>query len=45
VGLLFFGLFLRGVLEKEGVWMWFFGGANVVGCVADVVFWTRLFGR
>jgi len=45
VDLLFFGSFLRGVLGKAGVWMWFLGGVNVVECVVDVVFWTRLFWR
>jgi hypothetical protein len=32
-----FTAFLRGVLEKEGVWVWCFDGESVVECVADVV--------
>jgi hypothetical protein len=31
-----FTAFLRGVLEKEGVWVWCFDGESVVECVADV---------
>jgi hypothetical protein len=34
---LWFTAFLRGVLEKEGVWVWCFDGESVVECVADVV--------
>jgi hypothetical protein len=30
--------FLRGFLKKVGGWGWFFAGANVVGCVVNVVF-------
>jgi hypothetical protein len=30
--------FLKGVAGKLTVWMWFFGGGNVVGCVVDVEF-------
>jgi hypothetical protein len=29
--------FLRGVLGKVGVWMWFLDGENVVNCVVNVV--------
>ena len=32
-----FPLFLRGVLEKTGVCLWFFCGGTVVNCVANVV--------
>jgi hypothetical protein len=33
-----FPVFLRGLLEKVGVWGWFFAGENVVECVVNVVF-------
>jgi hypothetical protein len=43
----FFGrgvvVFLRGILRKQGVSWWFFGGENVVECVVNVVFWQSLF--
>jgi hypothetical protein len=35
--LLFLLGFLRGVLRKVGVWVWFFAGKNVVECVVNVV--------
>jgi hypothetical protein len=31
-----FAVFLRGVLEKEGVWVWCFDGEFVVECVVEV---------
>ena len=31
-------VFLRGVLGKLRVWMWFFDGENVVRCVVNVAF-------
>jgi len=31
-----FMVFLRGVLEKEGVWVWCFDGEFVVKCVVEV---------
>jgi hypothetical protein len=31
-------VFLLGILRKRRVWMWFFGGENVVECVVNVVF-------
>jgi len=31
-------VFLRGVLGKLCVWMWFFDGENVVRCVVNVAF-------
>jgi hypothetical protein len=34
---------LRGVLEKVGVWTWFFAGVNVVDCVVNVVRKTSFF--
>jgi hypothetical protein len=44
---IFFGrgvvVFLRGILRKQGVSWWFFGGENVVECVVNVVFWQSLF--
>jgi hypothetical protein len=33
-----------GVLVKTGVFLWCFGGENVVDCVVNVVFWQPLFG-
>jgi hypothetical protein len=36
-------VFLLGILRKRRVWMWFFGGENVVECVVNVVFWQSLF--
>jgi len=35
-------LFLEEFLEEAGVQRWFFGGVNVVGCVASAVFKTPL---
>ena len=35
-------MFLLGILRKRRVWMWFFGGENVVECVVNVVFWQSL---
>jgi hypothetical protein len=29
--------FLKGVLRKLGVWVWFFAGKNVVECLVNVV--------
>jgi hypothetical protein len=36
VGFVVLRRFLRGVLEKEGVWVWCFDGEFVVECVANV---------
>ena len=35
----------EGVLEKVGIWMWCFGGENVVLCVVDVVVKSLFFWR
>ena len=37
------GPFLLGGLRKSVVWMWFFDGEIVVGCVVNVVCWWRYF--
>lgn len=34
---------LLDILSKRRVWVWFFGGENVVECVVNVVFWQSLF--
>jgi hypothetical protein len=31
-------VFLKGVAGKLRVWVWFFGGENVVRCIVDVEF-------
>jgi hypothetical protein len=38
-----FGVFLRGVLGKDGVLLWCFAGVIVVECVANVVAKQRTF--
>jgi hypothetical protein len=35
---------LLGVLAKTGVFLWCFGGENVVDCVVNVVFWRSVLG-
>ena len=36
-------MFLLGILSKRRVWVWFFGGENLVECVVNVVFLQSLF--
>jgi hypothetical protein len=36
---------LLAISRKMRVWVWFFGGENVVECVVNVVFWQSLFRR
>jgi hypothetical protein len=36
--------FLKGVLEKTGVFVWCFGGEFVVNCVVECGGWQRYFG-
>ena len=45
VGFVVLRRFLRGALEKEGVWVWCFAGEFVVECVADVDAEQRTFWR
>jgi hypothetical protein len=40
-----FAGFLKGVLGKEGVSVWFFDGGFVVDCVVDMDAKQRSFGR
>jgi hypothetical protein len=45
VGFVVLWCFWRGVLGKEGVWVWCFDGEIVVECVADVVAKQWTFSR